>query len=278
MSNPTLEPFFAPDGERFIPNPISKGPWGPTTLHGRVVVGLMGAEIERRHCPAEFSPARLTVDMYKLPDLSPLRMATRVVRDGLRIKVIEAELFSNDTPVALATAQLLRRTDAPPGVVWTPPNWDVPPPDQIAPPTDPRAAMSGMWAMRPIAGAMGTHGDRRVWMLEIRDLVAGWPLTPFGRVALAADFASPFANAGDQGLGYINSDVTVYLHRTPVTGWIGFEVRNHGATDGVAIGDCFLYDEQGPIGTASVCALAQPRGNMMLQTARRSTDQTGRVQ
>ena len=72
-----------------------------------------------------------------------------------------------------------------------------------------------------------------------------------------ADFASPFANAGDKGLGYINSDVTIYLHRLPVTNWIGFDVVNHQASDGVAIGECWLYDEEGPIGTATVAALAQ---------------------
>ena len=77
------------------------------------------------------------------------------------------------------------------------------------------------------------------------------------RVALAADFASPFANAGEQGLGYINSDVTLYLHRLPVKEWIGFEVVNHHATDGIAIGECWLYDQQGAIGTSTVAALAQ---------------------
>jgi hypothetical protein len=37
-------------------------------------------------------------------------------------------------------------------------------------------------------------------------------------------------------------------------------VVNHGATDGVAIGECFLHDEQGPIGSATVAALAQRVG------------------
>ena len=64
---------------------------------------------------------------------------------------------------------------------------------------------------------MGSLGPRRLWMSEVRELVEGMPLTPFARVALAADFASPFANAGDKGLGFINSDVTLYLHRLPVT-------------------------------------------------------------
>jgi hypothetical protein len=41
--------------------------------------------------------------------------------------------------------------------------------------------------------------------------------------------------------------------------WIGFEVVNHQATEGVAIGECFIYDQRGPIGSASVAALAQKR-------------------
>jgi acyl-CoA thioesterase len=94
-------------------------------------------------------------------------------------------------------------------------------------------------------------------MSEVRQLVEDTPLTPFTRVALAADFASPFANAGERGLGFINSDVTLYLHRLPVTQWIGFDVMNHHATDGVAIGECWLYDEEGAIGTSTVAALAQ---------------------
>jgi hypothetical protein len=34
-------------------------------------------------------------------------------------------------------------------------------------------------------------------------------------------------------------------------------VVNHQATDGIAIGECFLYDQQGPIGSSTVAALAQ---------------------
>jgi len=94
-------------------------------------------------------------------------------------------------------------------------------------------------------------------MSEVRELVEGTPLTPFARVALAADFANPFANAGKKGLCFINSDVTLYLHRLPVTNWIGFDVVKHHATSGIAIGECWLYDEEGAIGTSTVAALAQ---------------------
>lgn len=253
------EPFFTIEGTHYVPTPASRGPWNPNSLHGRVIAGLLGAEIERLHGDPEFIPARLTVDMYRLPDLSPVEVVTRVVREGRRIKVIDAEFISGGVSAGRATCQLLRRTENPAGNVWKPEAWVVPAPADIAPPTDGRSGMGGMWATRRIQGDFGTVGQKRIWMSEVRELVAGCPLTPFVRVAVSADFASPFANAGDAGLEFINSDVTVYLHREPRTEWIGYEVVNHGATDGVAIGECFLYDEDGPIGSASCAALAQRR-------------------
>jgi hypothetical protein len=250
------EPFFILDGTHYVPTPTSRGPWNPNSLHGRVIAGLLGAEIERLHGDADFIPARLTVDMYKLPDMSPVEVVTRVVREGRRIKVIDAEFISGGVSAGRATCQLLRRTENPDGNVWKPEPWDAPKPADIPPP-EPRAGMGGMWAMRRIEGDFGVVGRKKTWLSEVRELVGGRPLTPFTRVAVSCDFASPFANAGDNGLQFINSDVTVYLHREPVGEWIGYEAVNHGATDGVGIGECFLHDEQGPIGSAACCALAQ---------------------
>ncbi len=251
------QPFFTRDRNTFVPTQIANGPWDPTSLHGRVIIGLLAFEIEQHHGGNDFVPARLTVDMFRLPKLVPIEIRTTVIREGLRIKVIEAEFFSGGVAMARASCQLLRKTENPQGTVWEPPNWDVPRPADIPAPTDPRLGLHGKWTTRPIVGAMGSVGPRRLWMSEVRELVEGTPLTPFVRVALAADFASPFANAGDQGLGFINSDVTLYLYRPPATPWIGLDVVNHHSRDGIAIGECWLYDEEGAIGTSTVAALAQ---------------------
>ena len=255
----TNQPFFARRADAFIPNPVSNGPWDPNSMHGRVIVGLLAFAIEQRHGSDDFVPARFTVDMFRLPGFAPIEVKSRLIRDGLRIKVVEAGFFSGGVSMARASCQLLRRTENPEGKVWSPPNWDAPPPDTIAAPTDPRLGMTGKWTTRPIVGKMGSLGPRRLWMSEVRELVEGAPMSPFVHVATGADFASPFANAGDKGLGYINSDVTLYLHRLPVTRWIGFDVVNHHASDGIAIGECWLYDEKGPIGTSTVAALAQKK-------------------
>ena len=253
----TQDPFYSRDSDRFVPTRAAAGPWDPNSLHGRVIVGLLGAQIEAAHGGPDYMPARLTVDMYRLPSLAPVTVSTRLVRDGWRIKVAEAEFFSDGVSMARASCQLLRRTQAPDGEVWSPPPWSAPSPDEINPPKDPRMTLNGMWDLLPIVGGMGDRGPRQIWMREVRELVGGEALTPFARVALAADFASPFANAGTNGLEYINSDVTLYLHRLPTTNWVGMEVVDHGSSDGVGFGECRLHDEAGPIGAASVAALVQ---------------------
>ena len=262
VTSETMEPqaFFNRDGARLVPNECARGPWKAGTLHGRVVIGVLGAEIERQHGDPEFMPARLTVDLYRAPGLVPMEVVTRRVRDGHRIRVVDAELLSEGQSAGRASCMLLRRSANALGEVWSRPEWDAPPPDSVSDPGAFDGNMYGMWSLRPISGMIGAFGQRRAWLREVRPLVAGELLTPFGRIVSGADYASPLANAGDQrGLGYINSDLTLHLHRLPAGEWIGYESTVHGATDGVAIGSCDLYDEHGRIGWASVCALAQAK-------------------
>ena len=254
------QPFFTHDrvSDTFMPTPVANGPWDANSLHGRVVVGLLAHVIEQRHGSDDFVPARLTVDMFRLPNTTtPIEVTTKTrprrhAHQGRGSRVLQwrhqhgarfLPVIAQDGKRAgqrLVAAELGCAEAA-----------------DIPRPTDPRLGMNGKWTTRPIVGHMGSLGPRRLWMSEVRELVEGVPMSPFVHVATGADFASPFANAGDQGLGYINSDVTLYLHRLPVTPWVGFEVVNHHATDGIAIGECWLYDEKGPIGTSTVAALAQ---------------------
>ena len=98
-------------------------------MHGRVVIGLLAFVDRAAPRLDDFVPARLTVDMFRLPNiLTPIEVTTKLVRDGMRIKVVEAEFFSGGTSMARASCQLLRQTENAPGNVWSPPNWDAPAP------------------------------------------------------------------------------------------------------------------------------------------------------
>lgn len=252
------EPFFHRDGDRLIPTEQAKGPWKAGTLHGRVIIGLLAAEIERQHGDPAYLPARLTVDMYRAPTMSPLHVETRVVRDGHRIRVIDADLICEGKSAGRATCQMLRLTDQPEGKWWTGEVWDAPAPESLPVEEPGPMSMFGLWELRWISGGLREPGQRRVWMREARELIGGEPLTPFQRIAAGVDYVSPMANVGEvQSFGYINSDLTMYLHRLPVGEWIGFETMAHEGSDGVGLGHCNLYDVEGRVGWGSTCALAQ---------------------
>src|SRR3982074_1030259 len=202
----TNQPFFTRERDAFIPTAVANGPWDPNSLHGRVIIGRLAFAIEQRHGADDFVPARLTVDMFRLPNMAPIEVKTKLVRDGLRIGGVEREFYSGGVSMARASCQLLRKTENPQGQVWSPPNWEVPAPADITTPEDPRRGSHGKWTIRPIVGAMGTVGPRRLWMSEVRDLVEGSALTPFVRAAVAADFASPVANAGGHRPGCLHSE------------------------------------------------------------------------
>src|SRR5262249_2280899 len=77
----TAQPFFTRHRDDFIPTSVANGPWDPKSLHGRVVIGLLAFVIEQRHGGADFVPARLTVDMFRLPNIdTPIEVRTKSIR------------------------------------------------------------------------------------------------------------------------------------------------------------------------------------------------------
>jgi len=245
--------FFTRTSQGYLATPAARSPWNHQRVHGRVVSGLLACALEAEFGDPQFMPARVTTDLYRLPEYAPITIETRLVRDGRRIRVVDAEFFSGGVSAARATCQFLRRSAPSPGRVWSPPPWNAPRPDDLPPPEPPARGPIGVNLPIPNEG----FGPNRRWFKERLALIEGEVITPFVRVAMSADMTSGIANAAQDGVGYINSDVTLYLHRPPRAEWIGYETVDHGATDGVAVGSCRLYDLEGHIGAASICGLAQ---------------------
>ncbi|MCB1647298.1 MAG: thioesterase family protein [Pseudomonadales bacterium] len=254
----STDPFFTTEGDTYLPGLACRGPWDPASLSGSAIFSLLAWHIEQNFGSDDYLPARLTVDMYRLPGFSPVTIETRVVRDGYRIKVIDAEFISEGQSMARATCQLLRRTENSAIEVWKPEPWHVPMPENISA-TDPGLGAGSTRERKPVYGAMGKFGKKAMWLRDTRLFCDDKPATPYVRVAQVADFTNPWSNSGDGGLGYINSDVTLYLHRYSVDDWLGMEVVNHQATDGIAIGQCLIHDRAGCIGISTVTGLAQKK-------------------
>ncbi len=251
--------FLEREGEQFRPTDRARGPWGEETMHGRIIAGLFARCFEKQYGDDAFQFARLTVDLFRMPTMNPVQITTERVRGGRRIQVTHGVATSEGREIARATAVQLRRSEVPPGSVWQPKPWDAPPPSAL----EANAATGSwtpIWETRSIGGGefIGP-GPKQMWIRETYALVAGEALTPFVRVAVCADIASPLSMSGDAGLQYVNADIGLYLHRLPVGEWIGWEVWDHGSAAGVGQGECRIYDEEGPIGRSTVCAVANPR-------------------
>ncbi len=248
-----MEASFTPDGDRLVPSASARSPWSDAMVNGHHVGGLVAWGVQRDSPDPQLQVSRLTVDMVRPVPMRPLRVLPRRVRDGRRLRAVDVSVVDGDVEVARGSALLLRRSEHPEGEPWAPAEWDAPPPEAI------EGAGGGpmSFEIRQIADWNGAPG--RVWLRERVEFVAGQPLTPLLRAALMADFASPLANSGGDGLEFINADVTMYLARDPRGEWIGMESAGHVGAGGVALGTSWMYDRDGRIGHCVTAALPDPR-------------------
>jgi hypothetical protein len=264
MTTPLPPAYFLPDGDAFRPTAIARGPWGET-ISGNYVGGLLGHAVEHAAIEPGLQPARLTVDLLRPVAMAPLEARTDVVRQGRRLKLVHAELVQSGVVVARASALLLRRGEQPPGDVWSSTIAMPPRPAEPEGPLDAVTMMVWTYGKDPdVAGLSfdltewGHDGPKYVWLRDRKQLIEGEPMTPFARAAMAGDVASSLTHYGTAGLYFINADYTVTLSRLPVGPDIGLAALTHSSHDGVATGSAAMFDAQGPIGTATATALANP--------------------
>jgi hypothetical protein len=256
--------FFTADGDTFVPAPLARGPWGQT-ISGNYLGGLIGHVLERDAGDADLQPARFTVDLFRPAALAPLRVDTSVIRQGRRLKLVDAVATQGDTVVARASGLFLRRGEQPADRIWTTPV--IMPPLPPTPDPIPRGLATLVWTYgknehMPGPGfglsAWEHEGPKYIWVRDIRPLVAGVPLTPFTRAAMAGDMASSLTHYGPSGLQFINADYTLTLSRLPEGPYLGLAALTHYSHAGVATGVATIVDEIGPIGSAVATALSNP--------------------
>jgi hypothetical protein len=251
--------FFRVQGDEYVPGPHARGRWADT-VSGPVVGGLLGRTIERDTANPEFQPARLTVDMPRPTLLEPVAVETSVIREGRRIKLVDAVIVQRGQVTAHARAVLVRRGQQPEGQVRStsvamP---EVPKaPDSV--PADLQMVLLGYGADRnagmPWLEWDREHAQKFIWVRQIRPLVEGETMSPFTSAAMAGDLTSAVAHWGTSGLRFLNVDYTVSLSRLPEGPEIGLASIGHYSETGVASGMATLFDHRGPIGSGVAIAL-----------------------
>jgi len=258
------ESLFEPDGARFVPTELARGPWSPDALHGGPVAALLARLAAAVDAEQPMHPARLTIELLRPVPLAPLTATTRVLRPGRKVQLVEASLHSATHEVARVT-MLRIRTEAlalPVGLGDAP----VHPGPTTAAPLRPGfggaivAFHSHATEHRAVRGSWTEPGPVVDWVRLRYPVLPGETPSPLERVAAVADFGNgvswvlPF----DEWT-FINPDLTIVLHRLPVGEWVCLDAVTLPGPDGVGLAESALHDEHGRIGRAVQTLLLERR-------------------
>jgi Thioesterase-like superfamily len=243
--------LFTPDAGKFLPSEHTRGPWDPAAMHGGAPAALIGGVMEALPAETRMAVVRTTVEIFRPVPLRPLTVTARIERNGRRVQLLSANLMDDETEVCRATAWRMRVTDL-----------DLGPSEPSLPPfagpaeSTPHMPDSGEPAfhrtgieMRYAAGAFFEPGAATAWLRLTMPVVAGETPTPLQRALAAADFGNGISAvlSWDEFL-FINTDLTVYLHRAPEGEWVCLDASTDVDRRGIGLAHSRLYDERGPVG------------------------------
>jgi len=259
------EPFFRSEGETYVPTGHARGPWHDEQLHGGAPAGLLAREIERTDPgAADLAVARLTYEFLGPVPLAPLTVRAEVVKPGRRFQLVEGEIAVADggRVVVRVRAVRLRR-----GEVAVPDAARGVGPEGVPGGTDPLrvereifppfgAAREGFhltgMELRFPSGSFLERGPAVTWFRPLHPLVDDEPASPLARVAMAADFGNGISRVLDfQTYVFVNTDLTIHLHREPVGDSVLLDARSAIDDCGIGLAESRLYDERGALGVSA---------------------------
>lgn len=275
MSRPVPGPgdaFYLPAGtdddgrEVFTSTAHTLGPWSLTMQHMSPPSALAVRALETLH-PREGSRlARVTVEVLGVVPPAPLTVRTSVLRPGRQIELLSAELLApgaDGTLRAVVRAQGWRMATADTTDVVTTVEEPMPPPEQGEHQELPDVWVPGYidaieWSW--LSGSLDESGPGRAWGRPRIPLVAGEAPSALQQLFCVVDSANGVGSPLDvRSWTFLNTDLTVHLHRAPVGGWTGLEATTNLGPDGIGTCTAVVHDEQGPVGRSAQVLLVRRR-------------------
>lgn len=256
--------IYTSDGDLFVPSDHARGPWDPAMQHGGAPAALMVRAMEA--LAPEMQLVRLTVTFLGAVPHAPLRVDAEIWRPGRRLQLASARLALEDgREMCRAEAVLLHRQQLdgiPDGTAGKPlpekPQDGVPSPWPLEAPEQ-TFHITGM-EMRWIAGTTWAPGPGQVWFRLAHPVVDDEEPSPAMRAAAAADFGNGVSQVLPwESWLFINTDLTVQLHRPPRGEWVALDARTVVQPGGVGLSHSTLHDPDGPVGTGQQTLYVAPR-------------------
>jgi Thioesterase-like superfamily len=252
--------FYRRDGEAFTPSELTRGPWNPGAQHAGPPSALLGRAIEADGMLV----GRITIEIVRPVPLAPLTVASRVLRSGRNVDLVEATLTESNggQAVSRATAWRLRIDPSETsGTGEAPPGTDAGR-ERAFFATGQDVGYHTAMDYRFLDGGFTEPGPARVWLRMRQPLVAGEPTSPLARVLVAADSGNGVSAALDyRRYLFINTELTVHLIREPAGEWVLLDSVTRVGPHGVGLSETVLYDEAGRLGRAAQTLLVRPRAD-----------------
>lgn len=248
--------FARGEGGEIRPTMLSRGPWTDRAQHGGAPAALLAHAAEAAVGEPGWFLSRMTVELLRPVPVAPLRVEART-GGGRSVQRAELALFAGDQEVARALAVMMREAELELGRPSAGAGPALPPPaactEPVRIPGMPEVPSFHYTAMesRVARGSVLGPGDAAVWFRLTVPLVDGVPNSPAMRVMAAADFGNGISWVlPPDRFTFVNTDLTVHLHRAPVGEWVGVDATTVMQPHGVGLTTSRLVDELGEIGIA----------------------------
>jgi hypothetical protein len=259
------ESFYVSSGDgSFLATELTRGPWDPGAQHAGPPSALLGREIEGMEGSEAFQVGRIVFEILRPVPIGTVRVETRVLRPGKKVRMVEASLSGEAGELMRATAWQLRTTELelPEGAVD-----DSPPPpgpeEGWVPeffPTGEEAGYHTAMELKAVAGAFLELGPATMWLRMRQPLIAGEEPTPLQRALVAADVGNGISAVLDyHSYVFINVDLTVHFERMPQGEWVCVDAVTRPQPSGIGTAESVLSDRRGRIGRAAQSLLIEQR-------------------
>lgn len=253
----------------FTPSMHCRGPWHEDHCHAGPPTGLLARAMEQRLPEQQLT--RITVALTRPIPFAGFRINTTIIRQGRTVSRVEAQLVSLDgqpvlsadglfmtpstTELELPIAIGSRHTESLMGK-----------PEDATPGAFPiQTTLHGLPAFNGAGvetrypdGENASPGRTRAWLKTVPLFEDETP-SAFQAICPLADCGNAFGRLVDpQDVTFMNTDLTVLLHRAPEGQWLGTDSTCYWEPNGIGMSDSQLYDQHGPVGRALQTLLIRP--------------------
>lgn len=250
--------LFEPVAGGFEAAPLTRGPWDERMMHGGAPSALLAHAVEQVTPGDELAVARLTIEFLGGVPVGAVSVNAGLARPGKRFQIVDATLHAGERVTCMARAVRLRRAGMPEAQVSsTAAPEPLAPPEAGEPLTPFDVDFGGVLfypdatEIRLVGGEIGS-GHAAAWIRLRGELLPGVAPSPLARAVAAADFANGLSwILPIDAWRFVNTELTVHLHREPAGEWIGLDARTAIGATGIGLSTGVLHDLDGPVG---VCA------------------------